>query len=293
MKEHGKGFVDMAGQKFNHLTVLEQFPFNTKDKKSIWIVQCDCEAKTIFTTTGKNLRSGNTKSCGCAQVASVIKRNTTHGMGARGSKRTRIYNSYHDMLKRCYNENNVSYPHYGARGIGVCDEWRGEHGFENFYTWSIEHGYYEQPKNLPKSSLLSIERKNVDKDYSPENCMWILYREQMANRTISVRYNIAGIIVPSAMLAEYCGVKPKELTARYENHWSSNEIVHYALIERLVAENHGVRKITDVEGNKVLIPNYSKLNPWSDDVIERNFARIYLTDDTIEWLLAIKERTNQ
>lgn len=40
VKEHGKRFVDMAGQKFNHLTVLEQFPFNTKDKKSIWIVQC-------------------------------------------------------------------------------------------------------------------------------------------------------------------------------------------------------------------------------------------------------------
>lgn len=78
MKEHGKGFIDMSGQKFNHLTVLEQFPFNTNDKKSIWIVQCDCDSKTIFTTTGKNLRTGNTKSCGCAQVASVVKRNTTY-----------------------------------------------------------------------------------------------------------------------------------------------------------------------------------------------------------------------
>ena len=64
VKEHGKGFIDMSGQKFNHLTVLEQFPFNAKDKKSIWIAHCDCEAKTIFTTTGKNLRTGNTKSCG-------------------------------------------------------------------------------------------------------------------------------------------------------------------------------------------------------------------------------------
>ena len=75
--EHGRGFKDMGGQKFNHLTVLEEFPFKSMDGKSIWIVQCDCEDKTIFTTTGKNLRTGNTKSCGCAQVASVVKRNTT------------------------------------------------------------------------------------------------------------------------------------------------------------------------------------------------------------------------
>src|SRR5690625_4831796 len=34
------------------------------------------------------------------------------------------YQAWRNMLKRCYNPNDISYHRYGGRGISVCDRWR-------------------------------------------------------------------------------------------------------------------------------------------------------------------------
>lgn len=57
-------FKDIKGQKFGHLTVLE-LAGKDKHRKLLWKCQCDCEAQTIITTRGVDLRSGKTFSCGC------------------------------------------------------------------------------------------------------------------------------------------------------------------------------------------------------------------------------------
>lgn len=124
-------FINLKGQKFNHLTVLELFPFKSKDNRPLWIVECDCDAHTIFVVSGKSLRNGNTKSCGCAQVSSVVARNLKHGLAYRNNK-SRLYGIHCDMIRRCYNQNRHRYERYGGRGITVCDEWMGENGFINF-----------------------------------------------------------------------------------------------------------------------------------------------------------------
>lgn len=54
--------IDLTGQKFNRLTVIDRAP-NTKDGRAQWNCICDCGEKTIV--LGKSLRNGNTKSCGC------------------------------------------------------------------------------------------------------------------------------------------------------------------------------------------------------------------------------------
>ena len=54
--------IDLTGQKFNKLLVLER-DFNYPDKRrAYWKCQCDCG--NIITTRGESLRSGHTKSCG-------------------------------------------------------------------------------------------------------------------------------------------------------------------------------------------------------------------------------------
>ena len=287
--------INLKGQKFNHLTVLELFPFKSKDNRPLWIVECDCDAHTIFVTTGKSIRTGNTRSCGCAQVASVTARNLKHGLAYRNNK-SRLYGIHCDMIRRCYNPNRKSYKTYGARGITVCDEWRGEDGFINFYNWAYANGYYDQPKGTPKAEMLSIERKNNDLGYSPDNCAWIPFGFQVNNRTVSIRFNIAGIMVPIGILAAHVGIDRGVLDNKHSlSKWRDDLIVHFAFMH-----NKAVRKgfksdidLVDEEGFRCMIPNYANLNPWSDNIVERKFAMIYLTEDDLEWLLRVKRDSNQ
>lgn len=74
------------------------------------------------------------------------------------------------MRGRCSNENDPAYNRYGGRGIKVCDEWSEN---KNFFRWATENGYKEG---------LSLDRINVDGDYSPENCRWVDMKVQGNNR---------------------------------------------------------------------------------------------------------------
>ena len=58
-----KNEKNLLGQKFNKLTVLERSPSIHKDHCAYWICKCDCG--NIVEVSGTNLRTGNTKSCGC------------------------------------------------------------------------------------------------------------------------------------------------------------------------------------------------------------------------------------
>lgn len=89
------------------------------------------------------------------------------------------YGSYHSMMDRCYREKARNYPWYGGRGIKVCDEW---HDIEKFEQWAISSGFKQG---------MSLERKDVYADYSPDNCVWATAKQQANNRrnTLWIEYN--------------------------------------------------------------------------------------------------------
>lgn len=64
--------IDLMGQKFERLTVIE-FAGLSKDKKSMWKCQCNCEKKTIKTYKAHSLKIGNAKSCGCIKKPGPIE----------------------------------------------------------------------------------------------------------------------------------------------------------------------------------------------------------------------------
>lgn len=78
-----------------------------------------------------------------------------------------LYNIWISMLKRCYNPNDVSFPNYGARGIDVCKRW-----------WSLKNFI----SDMGNRNGLSLDRKDNDKGYSPDNCRWATYSEQANNK---------------------------------------------------------------------------------------------------------------
>jgi len=101
----------------------------------------------------------------------------THGMS-----RTRLYRIFHDMKRRCYNENDTSYKDYGARGIRVCSEWRLD--MESFFNWALSNGY---------DDTLSIDRKENDGNYEPLNCRWVTKQVNNCNMRSKSRTGYKGI----------------------------------------------------------------------------------------------------
>lgn len=157
-----------VGTKHNKLSFIAVDDVKSKEKGRLYyVLRCDCG--NIVSVRKDLWESGNTKACGCLYQ--------THGQAKKGS-RTRIYNIYHGMKKRCYNKASKSYLWYGARGITVCDEWLND--FTVFYDWAISNGYADN---------LTIERKDNNKDYSPENCCWVTMEQQHKNtrKTTPVR----------------------------------------------------------------------------------------------------------
>lgn len=87
-------------------------------------------------------------------------------------RQDRLYKVWCNMKQRCYNTCSPAYRYYGARGIVVCDAWRTN--FMVFRAWALSHPAY--------TPTMSIERKNNDGNYGPENCTWIPICDQPKNQ---------------------------------------------------------------------------------------------------------------
>lgn len=175
--------VNLIGQRFGRLTVVDFC--EVKAHKARWKCVCDC-GLVVIATTG-NLKSGNTKSCGCIRretAAAQGKANITHGNSH--SNRTRLYTIWCGMRQRCNNEHREAYALYGGKGVKVCEEWN---DFRVFREWALTHGY---------NDTLSIDRINHNGNYCPDNCRWITLSENVAraNKNHSTRKVIRGEGLP-------------------------------------------------------------------------------------------------
>lgn len=90
-----------------------------------------------------------------------------------GYNKTRIFSIYHNIKQRCSNSKHPRYEDYGARGITMCEEWT--NSFKSFIKWSEENGYSEE---------LTLDRKDNDLGYYPDNCRWVTYSIQAINTKV-------------------------------------------------------------------------------------------------------------
>lgn len=201
-------FIDLTGQKFGRLTVVERVE-NYVTPKGIqmpqWKCKCDCGKEKVV--RGHDLKRGNTTSCGCLRrekMFEIGKNSTTHG-----HSRERLYRIWADMKSRCYNPNSIKYYIYGAEGKTVCDEWL--HDFEAFYKWAMANGYADN---------LTIERIDGTKGYSPENCRWATKKEQNVNKRNNHLITYNGKTQTLSQWADELGISRAVLYMRINKlHW--------------------------------------------------------------------------
>lgn len=185
----GAKFIDRSGQVYGRWTVASYSHSN--DIGRVWLCRCECgvERPVLWAS----LKSGVSKSCGCAKEIFV----RTHGLS-----KTKPYRVWKSMIERCENPNSNVYKDYGGRGITVCPAWR--------------NAYAEFLKDMGArpSAKHSIDRKDNNGNYEPGNCHWGTQVEQGRNRRTNHNLTFRGATKPMSEWAESIGINYSTLRNR-------------------------------------------------------------------------------
>jgi hypothetical protein len=197
--------IDLTGQKFGRLTALYPVPNNTHHTR--W--HCVCECGNTKDVLQQNLCNGHVQSCGCLlaernaeKLASI---NSALNRELHNETKTRLYHIWIGIKSRCFDADSSSYRNYGGRGISVCNEWA--NSYTAFKDWALSAGYTDN---------LSIDRIDVDGDYSPNNCRWVSNSTQQFNKRKSNR-NTSG----------HVGVSWNKKERRWVAYITKDHVVHW------------------------------------------------------------------
>lgn len=194
------GLKDLTGQQFTALKVLG-FNRRLPNGKVVWNCICECGAK-LEVRHDYLLHTNSPKThCGCRNKGPSVLHPLEYAVWSM-------------MIRRCGDPTHVAYHHYGGRGILVCERWK------DFYNFLKDMG----PR---KSRKQSLERKDPDKGYQPDNCVWLEKRLQGRNKrnTIKLPHPKTGAMVPAAEVAEFLGVSYQSMRARYvaDGRWPTEQ----------------------------------------------------------------------
>lgn len=172
-------YNDLTGRQFGRLTAIERMPPHGKNTALMWVCKCECGGTAIV--RGTDLVNGHTMSCGCYKK---MQKAIPNG-------ELRLHRIWANMKQRCSNPKTKDYRYYGGKGVCVCEDWL---NFENFYYWAMSHGYRDG---------LTIERKDNNGNYCPENCEWIEANRQQRNTGRNRRFVMFGKVFT---LSELCRI---------------------------------------------------------------------------------------
>lgn len=97
----------------------------------------------------------------------TYKRKSGDNHGLSGTK---LHNCWRDMRFRVNNKTWKKAHCYSGRGIKICSEWD---NFMVFRNWALANGYVEG---------LTLDRKDNDGNYTPDNCRWVTAQQQALNQ---------------------------------------------------------------------------------------------------------------
>lgn len=133
-----------------------------------------------------------------------------------GGAKTKLNKVWRNMKDRCYNPNNKRYPHYGGRGIIVCQEWKED--YVSFRDWAIRNGYQVG---------LSLDRIDNNGIYCPQNCRWIDSVTQNNNFSRNQFITFNGVTLSISQWAKRTGIHRNTLDFRLKHGWEIGKALNF------------------------------------------------------------------
>lgn len=136
-------------------------------------------------------------------------------MEKHGDYKTRLYNIFKCMKRRCNNKNYKRYIFYGGKGVKICKEWN---TYLNFKKWSLENGYQDN---------LSIGRINNDGNYEPSNCRWETLKQQANNTSRSHFIKYKNMKLTISQWADYLNLTYNQVNCSLFRGYTIKEIIEH------------------------------------------------------------------
>jgi hypothetical protein len=208
-----------VGHKFKYLTILE-YTINEVPYR----IKCQCVCGKIKEFNLSNVvpkpNARYTHSCGCKRGGLVAAKVSTHGLSGK-----KFYRHWCAMKNRMLPKyiNADSYI-----GIKVCERWQ---NFENFKADMFESWQAHEAEHGGRETTL--ERKDVNKGYSPENCRWATQKEQSRNKKDTVFVEFQGKRMSLADACELAGKKHDAVYHRIKNGYTFEQAITAKKWERV------------------------------------------------------------
>ena len=197
--------------KYGKLTILEKIKKPDTSGKFKTYFKCECACGNIKEIRQDSVLAGVVKSCGCLLKESNIKRFTRHGH-ARDKNVSGEYRAWQAMKARCLNPNTIEYEHYGGRGIKICNDWLTS--FDNFL----------KDVGPRPSKSHTLDRVDVNGNYTPDNCRWATYTHQNQNARFNDNIELNGQTKCLSEWARTYNISCKTVWSRiYKYGWSPEE----------------------------------------------------------------------
>lgn len=205
---HGPRFDDITGQRFGRLTVTG-FAGHNRHRQTRWSALCECGGETVVTRLALTTRC--TQSCGCLKADTTRARSTKHGRAPRENREPE-YAVWLTMKARCMRRTAAGFASYGARGISVCERWL---SYENFIS----------DMGKRPSDAHTLERRDNDLGYGPDNCEWATRAVQANNKRSSRHIEHNGKTLTYSEWSCLSGVPQATIRWRHLHGWSAQDAI--------------------------------------------------------------------
>jgi len=132
---------------------------------------------------------------------------------------TREYYAWRSMKRRCLSPKDQAWRNYGGRGISVCEKWLKSYD-----------AFFEDMGSCPDGH--SLDRIDVEKGYSPENCRWADIHIQSNNRRNNVVIKFEGRSQTMSQWAKELGLQTDTLFRRLQRMPPEKALTSENLVEK-------------------------------------------------------------